>query len=100
MKKYLLGLTAAAFILGTSAFTSRETDAASSSKRAGLHWYYKSPATGLYSSQGQSEEAPDISCPEVENNPEVCLKGFTNAQNASLINDATVAQQEIQREEM
>lgn len=84
MKKYLLGLTAMAFIAGTFAFTEMNTKTTVSSKKVNLYWYHKSPATGNYSLIGSGAgPAPTSLCPETEG--AICALGFTQSQSS--VND-------------
>lgn len=83
MKKYLLGLTAMAFIAGTSAFTEITTEAAKPSKLAELHWYVRS-GTGNYTAFTGNDIS--VLCPN--SSGEICALGFED-QPSGTVTDAS-----------
>lgn len=90
LQKFAVALLVGIMAIGFSAFTNNKEV-----NRAGLYWYYHTPNTpASYVAKGQSTNPPgDISCPDVETDEEICLKGFTV--DPGLSNAATAPATEV-----
>ena len=96
IKKAAFGMMVALLAVGFSAFTVGSEKKMSGLN--GLHWYYHL-GNNQYEYKGQSEMQPDQPCPPVDDDPEICIKGFEPANNPGLSGAAAATGDvEIERE--
>ncbi len=92
MKKYFLGIVALLTVVSASAFVNL-TNAGGNARQDDLLWYRRN-ANGTYTFINTGE-TPSVSCPS--GSDVICAKGFEDSQDASQIDDNTMAADQLLR---